>query len=421
MRFTDAHSSAATCTPSRYSILTGEYAWRKKGTNILPGDAGLIIEPGRMTVPSMLKQAGYATGAVGKWHLGLGRGDVDWNGDIKPGPMEIGFDYNFILPATADRVPCVFVEDHRVVGLDPKDPIKVSYKGPLDDAPTGRDHPELLKMKLSHGHDQTIVNGISRIGFMSGGMKARWVDEEMADTLTHKAVAFIEQHKDAPFFLYFATHDIHVPHAPNARFANKSECGIRGDTIEQLDDAAGQILATLDRLNLTENTLVIFASDNGPVVDDGYADGSVENLNGHQPGGPLRGGKYTSWEGGTRLPFITYWKGHIKPGVSKALICQIDFLASFAALTGQDLSTDAGPDSFNVLPALLGESATGRESLVEQGGPLALRKAPGSFSRTARKAAAERAERENGAPPQLYNLDDDIGEANNVAADIPTW
>ena len=242
VRFTNAHSASATCTPSRYALLTGEYAWRRKGTGVLPGNARLIIEPGRTTLASLMKRAGYTTGVVGKWHLGLGAADLDWNGEIRPGPLEIGFDYCFLIPATGDRVPCVFVENHRVVGLDPKDPIQVSYEKPVGDEPTGKDHPELLKMHPSHGHDQTIVNGISRIGYMSGGKAARWVDEDIADTITGKAVAFIEKHKDEPFFLYFATHDIHVPRVPHPRFAGKSGLGPRGDVILEFDWSVGEIL-----------------------------------------------------------------------------------------------------------------------------------------------------------------------------------
>ena len=131
LRFTNAHASSATCTPSRYSLMTGQYAWRRKDTHILPGDAPLLIRPGQTTLPSILRQTGYRTAAVGKWHLGLGSGDVDWNGDIQPGPNDVGFDYSFILPATLDRVPCIFVENHRVVNLDPKDPIRVSYQKPF--------------------------------------------------------------------------------------------------------------------------------------------------------------------------------------------------------------------------------------------------------------------------------------------------
>ena len=303
LRFTDAHAASSTCTPSRYALLTGEYAWRRKGTSVLPGDAALIIEPRRETLPAMLKRAGLATGVVGKWHLGLGTGSIDWNGAIKPGPLEIGFDESFIMAATGDRVPCVFIRDHHVVGLDPHDPIRVSYAKPIGDEPTGAANLELLKVKPSHGHDQTIVNGISRIGFMTGGKAARWVDEDMADGFTREAVAFIERHAAAPFFLEFATHDIHVPRVPHPRFAGTSGCGVRGDVIQELDWSVGQVLDTLDRLKLADRTLVLFTSDNGPVVDDGYADGAVRDLNGHRPAGPLRGGKYSLFEGGTRVPF----------------------------------------------------------------------------------------------------------------------
>ena len=259
LRFTRAHAPSATCTPSRYALLTGEYAWRRAGTGIARGDAALIIEPGRTTLPSLLQQAGYTTGVVGKWHLGLGgEGGPDWNGDIKPGPLEIGFDEAFLIPATGDRVPTVYVENHRVVGLDPADPISVSFNEPVGDEPTGRDHSELLKMHPSHGHDRTIVNGISRIGYMSGGTAARWVDEDMADVITARAVDFIEQHQGSPFFLYFSTHDIHVPRVPHARFAGQSGLGPRGDVILQLDWCVGEILNALDRLGLADNTLVVF-------------------------------------------------------------------------------------------------------------------------------------------------------------------
>ncbi|MFI5381131.1 MAG: arylsulfatase [Tepidisphaerales bacterium] len=405
IRFTDAHATSATCTPSRYALLTGEYPWRKNGTGILPGKAALIIEPGRTTLPSMLQKAGYRTGVVGKWHLGLGGpGGPDWNADIRPGPLEIGFDYSFIMPATGDRTPCVYVENHRVVGLDPADPLQVSYGQPVGKDPTGKDHPELLKMHPSAGHDQTIVNGISRIGYMSGGKSARWVDEDMADTLTKKATGFIEQNKDEPFFLYFATHDIHVPRVPHPRFAGKTGMGPRGDVILQFDWSAGEILRTLDRLGLTENTMVILTSDNGPVVDDGYKDQAVEKLGDHKPAGPLRGGKYTIWEGGTRVPFILRWPARAKPGTSDALICLIDCLASFADLTGQKLAPGDAPDSADILPALLGESRTARTRLVEHAGMLAIRE--GLWKATSPPRAAN---------AQLFNLGEDLGEANNLA------
>jgi arylsulfatase A-like enzyme len=421
IRFTHAHSPSATCTPSRYAMLTGEYAWRKPGTGVLPGDARMIIEPGRYTLPAMLKRAGYQTGVVGKWHLGLGAGNIDWNGDIKPGPKEIGFDYSFLIPATGDRVPCVYTENGRVVGLDPKDPIQVDYTKPIGNEPTGKANPELLKMHYSHGHDMTIVNGISRIGYMTGGKSARWVDEDMADRITEKAVAYINNHKANPFFLYFSTHDIHVPRVPHKRFAGKTGMGPRGDAILSLDWSVGQLLDTLERNRLMENTLVIFSSDNGPVVDDGYKDDAVEKLGSHKPRGPLRGGKYSMYDGGTRVPFVVSWKGKVKPGESNALVSQIDLLSSLAGMTGQKLPEDAAPDSLDVLPALLGQAKQGRDHLVEHAGALSLIQGDWKAieARKGPKTNLTGNELGNSETPQLFNLADDIGEKNDLAAKHP--
>src|SRR5439155_23227355 len=232
---------------------------------------------------------------------------------------------------------------------------------------------DLLKMQPSHGHDQTIVNGISRIGYMTGGKAALWKDEEMAQVFTSKATTFIEQHTATPFFLYFAPHDPHVPRVPNPRFVGRSGLGPRGDVIVQSDWAVGEILGTLERLKLTNRTLVIFTSDNGPVVDDGYQDDAVAKLNGHRPAGPFRGGKYSNFEGGTRVPFIARWPGHVQRGVSDALISHIDLLASFVDLTGQRLAAGDGPDSRQLMSTVLGRSKAGRDHLVEQGSGLALR------------------------------------------------
>ena len=422
LRFTNAHSSAATCTPSRYSLMTGEYAWRKKGTGVLPGDARLIIQPGRTTLASMLQKAGYKTGVVGKWHLGLGEGDLDWNHDIKPGPLELGFDDSFLLPATGDRVPCVYVENHRVVNLDPNDPIKVDYTKKIGSDPTGKENPELLKYNISHGHDMTIVNGISRIGFMTGGNSARWIDEDMADVFVRKSNDFIEKNKAKPFFLYFSTHDIHVPRMPHSRFLGKSGLGRRGDAILQFDWTVGQILDTLDRLKLSENTIFILSSDNGPVVDDGYNDGAVENLNGHTPSGKLRGGKYSAFEAGTRVPFIVRWPQKIKPGISDALICQIDFLASFASLNKQKLTGNEAPDSVNIMDALLGKSKKGREYLIEQAGTLTVLQGNWKYiepSKGQKYNALTNTETGNDTQEQLYDLSKDFGEKNNLAAQNP--
>jgi arylsulfatase A-like enzyme len=422
VRFTDAHASSATCTPSRYSMLTGEYAWRKKGTGVLPGDARLIIEPGRHTLPAMLRRAGYRTGVVGKWHLGLGTGNVDWNGLIQPGPKEIGFDSSFILPATGDRVPCVYVENGRVVGLDARDPIRVDYSKPIGNEPTGKANPELLKMHPSHGHDMAIVNGVSRIGYMTGGRSALWVDEDMADTLTRKSLEFIEQNRANPFFLYFATHDIHVPRLPNARFGGKTPMGPRGDAIVELDWCVGQVLDHLDKLKLTQNTLLVFTSDNGPVIDDGYKDDAVAKLGGHRAAGQWRGGKYSNFEGGTRVPMLAQWPGRIKPGVSKAIVGQQDFLASWSRLTSQALPAEAASDSFDVLDALLGDSPKGRQQIVEHARALSLRDGDWKMIQSNPGPALSvptNTEIGSGDGPQLYDVSRDPDEHNNLAGRFP--
>ena len=418
LRFTDAHATSATCTPSRYSLLTGEYAWRRQGTGVLPGNAPLIIEPGRPTLARMLQQAGYRTGAIGKWHLGLGQRGLDWNGDIAPGPLELGFDTCFLMPATGDRVPCVYVEDHRVVGLDPRDPLRVSFAEYVGEEPTGKQHPELLRLHPSHGHDQTIINGVSRIGYAAGGRAARWVDEEMADAFVRQATNFIARQAGRPFFLYFATHDIHVPRLPHARFAGRSPMGPRGDVILEFDWCVGELLAALDRHGLARNTLVIATSDNGPVVDDGYRDGAREKLGDHRPAGPWRGGKYSIFEGGTRVPFLVRWPGRIVPGTSAALVCQIDLFASLAALTGQSLPPGAAPDSQNLLAAFLGETREGRKTLVEHAGGLALRQGAWKFIPKRPGAAIEpftNTDTGNHAGLQLYDLANDPGERENLA------
>ena len=425
MRFTRAHASSATCTPSRYSLLTGQYAWREPGTGIAPGNAALLIDTGITTLPSVFREAGYATGVVGKWHLGLGpEGGPDWNGEIKPGPLEIGFDYSFLIPATGDRVPCVFVENHRVAGLEKDDPIRVSYQEKVGDWPTGKEHPELLKMHPSHGHDQTIVNGISRIGYMTGGKAALWTDENIADTLVRQAKEFIARNQDKPFFLFFSAHDIHVPRVPHERFAGKSGLGPRGDVILQFDWAVGALMEQLDKLGLAENTLVILTSDNGPVLDDGYHDKAVELISSHKPSGYLRGGKYSAFEGGSRVPFIVRWPGKVNSGVSDALFSQLDLLASFARLTGVEIDSLAGPDSFDRLDVLLGKSKEGRSHVVEQALNGTLSLVSGDWKYIEPRKGPELMKNVNietgySMEPQLYNLEKDPGEKENLAAAHP--
>ena len=425
IRFTNAHSTSATCTPSRYALMTGEYPWRKTGTHILPGDAALIIPTNTITFPKLFKNAGYTTGIVGKWHLGLGDAvEKNWNGEIKPGPNEVGFDYCFIFPATADRVPSVFLENHYVVALDSSDHIEVSYQHKVGDEPTGKEHPELLKMKSSpgQGHDQTIVNGIGRIGYMSGGKIARWTDEEMPLTFLQKAKNFIEENKQQPFFLYYALTEPHVPRMPSTMFKGKSGLGFRGDAILQLDWAVGEILKQVKQVGIEKNTIIIFSSDNGPVLDDGYQDDAVTKLNGHTPWGPLRGGKYSAFEAGTRVPFMIRWPEKIKPKLSDALVCQVDLLASFSKLLLQKIPPGEAVDSEDMLNALLGKTSRGRQALVEQGGALAIVNNNWKYIEPNKGQSLNKLtgiETGNAAAPQLYDLSKDIGEKNNLADKYP--
>jgi len=367
-KFTSGYCSASTCTPTRYSFLTGTYAFRRPNTGIAPPNSPAVVKPGTETIASVLGTVGYKSAVIGKWHLGLGGPEgPDWNGELKPGPGEIGFDYNFLLPTTNDRVPQVYVENHRVLNLDPNDPLWVGNEKPSPDHPTGITHRDTLKMDWSHGHNSTIHNGISRIGFYTGGHAARFRDEDLADEWVKQSNKWIEAHKDGPFFLFFSSHDLHVPRIPHERFQGVTSLGYRGDSIVQLDWCVGELMKTLDRLGIAEDTLVVFCSDNGPVMDDGYVDLALENLGDHRAAGPFTGGKYSIFEGGTRTPFITRWKGTIKPGVSDEVVCTIDLFASLAALTGAELPDDAALDSMNVLDALLGKrGAEGRDHLVQQ-------------------------------------------------------
>lgn len=370
IRFTNAHSVAATSTPSRYSLLTGEYAWRRQGTDIATGDAAMVIRPEQYTMADMFKHSGYATAAVGKWHLGLGdkTGAQDWNAPLPAALGDLGFDYHYILAATGDRVPCVYIENGMVANYDPSAPIEVSYRKNFPGEPTGKDNPELLyNLKPSDGHDMSIVNGISRIGYMKGGGKALWKDENIADSITSHALDFIRKHQDEPFFLYFATNDVHVPRFPHERFRGKNPMGLRGEAILQFDWSVGQILDELDRLGLADNTLIILSSDNGPVVDDGYADRSVELLGDHTPEGPWRGNKYSAFEGGTAIPAIVRWPKEVSAGQqSDALVSQVDWLASLGKLIDARIPKGSAPDSRDYLDCLLGKDKVGRPYVVEE-------------------------------------------------------
>ncbi len=427
LQFTQGYCSASTCTPTRFSFLTGKYAFRQPGAGIAPPNATALVKPGTETIASILKKAGYSTSVIGKWHLGLGADPApDWNNAIKPGPLEIGFDYCFLLPTTNDRVPSVYVENHHVLNLDPKDPLWVGSKKPSPDHPVGKD-PEVrknLKMDWSHGHNQTVHNGIGRIGFYTGGESARWRDEDLADQWVKQSNKWIEKQKDNPFFLFFSSHDIHVPRMPHERFQGKTTLGYRGDAIVQLDWCVGELQKTIERLGLTEDTMFVFCSDNGPVLDDGYQDGAITKLGKHKPSGVYRGGKYSIYEGGTRTPFITTWQGTIKPGLSEQMVCTIDLATSVAKITGQKIAESAFPDSFDVADALLGkENAKGRDHLLQQpnrGPTLALRIGDWKVLSYANSKPQKHLTYQKAAGKyELYDLSNDPAEKNNLAKQNP--
>lgn len=426
IRFLSGYCTAATCTPSRYSLLTGEYAFRNESAKILPGNAPLIIDPKRPTLASFLRDHGYATALVGKWHLGLGSTDraLDWNGLIKPGPKEVGFDYSFNMAATADRVPSVYIENGRIVNLDPADPVQVDYQQKVGNEPTGISHPHLLKVQADEQHSGTIVNGVSRIGFMTGGKSARFKDEDMADMYLTKAIEFIGRNKSKPFFLYYAPNENHVPRVVHPRFQGSTSLGPRGDALATFDWCVGRLVEALKANGQYNDTLIVVSSDNGPVLFDGYWEAAIEKQGDHQAAGPWRGGKYSRWEGGTRMAFIVSWPGRVKPGISDALVSQVDLFASMAALIGKSMPAKASSDGENVLPALLGDSLQGRAYVIQEAlTQLAVRQGnwkyipPGSI--TERDGIGQWTKTEVDEPGLLFHLTEDPGESRNVAALYP--
>ncbi|MCC5929186.1 MAG: arylsulfatase [Cyclobacteriaceae bacterium] len=419
VKFIDGHSPAATCTPSRYSLLTGRYAFRKD-VAVLPGDAPLLISTERPTLAGMLKKYGYQTAVVGKWHLGLGDGNVDWNGKVSPGPLEIGFDYSYLIPSTGDRVPSVMLENHHVVGLDHEDPIKIDYRNKVGNDPTGIENPELLRFPADEFHGKTIINGVSRIGYMAGGHSARYKDETIHYQMLQKARAFIDQNKEQPFFLYFAFHDIHVPRLPDYRFAGSTNMGVRGDVIVQMDYISGELIDHLEKRGLSENTIIIFSSDNGAVLDDGYSDGAVELLGDHTPSGPFRGYKYSAHEGGTRVPMIVYWPGKIEAKESNALVTHTDLYASIAELIGHELTEGEAPDSYAMWDTFAGNSDSGRDFLLQESVTLSLRHGNYKYIHPTAKTARwiwneKKIESGISTEPQLFDLSKDIEERVNIA------
>jgi arylsulfatase A-like enzyme len=425
-RFENSHASAAVCTPTRYSLITGQYSWRQSGEGlnkgVSSGDSPLLIPTTMTTAPGLLKQAGYRTALIGKWHLGFGETKPDYNKELRPGPLEIGFDEFFGIPATNDRMPIAFVRDHRVVGRDPADPISISYN-----------EAEAKSQGLS-----AWAAGRNRIGWAKGGKSAWWKDTEISDTLTRECVQFIERNSRAerdsltksarragagapgneqPFFLLFTPHNVHAPAIPGPRFAGTSGLGNRADMLQELDASIGELLQTLDRLGLAKDTLVIYSSDNGAYVND---------EKGHRPTGPFRGKKSQLWEGGTRVPFIVRWPARIQPGVSQDIASTIDVPATVCAAAGITLPKDALPDSFNLLPAMLGEKdAPKRDHLIlmSGNGDLAIRDAQWKYIPDLAVAdgwyAAKKKNANTPNKPALFDLSKDPGETTNLFSDKP--
>lgn len=426
VKFLDGYSTSAVCTPARYSLLTGEYPFRSSKTFILPGDAACIIPKDTKTLPKVFKEAGYKTAIVGKWHLGLGEGKIDWNKEIEYTPNDVGFDYSYIFPATNDRVPCVYVENNKVVNLEENDPIEVAYTAdcPFSNIDTSTKNPEKLRMVHSHGHDQSIVNGVGRIGYMQGGEKATWRDEDLAENFLGKVKDFICTNKEKPFFLYYSLHQPHVPRLPNEKFKGASKLGVRGDVILELDWCVGEMVAHLESLQLLEDTIIIFSSDNGPVLDDGYKDDAWDLNGAHLPAGPLRGGKYSKFEGGARIPLIISWKSHIASQNSPALLSQVDFLSSFANMLQVPLADSDAVDSENMIDAMLGKSQTSRKEILADSANKGTFLRQGKWTYLLPSTGPSinlhtNTELGNSLDHQLYNMTFDVGQRKNLASDYP--
>lgn len=352
-KFTDAHSPHPVCTPTRYSLMTGRYSWRTwaRTANVWSTDP-MLIDEDQYTLPKLLGDAGYHTALIGKWHLSYGRPGapgwddlkgIDYNGKIAPGPLEAGFDYYFGVPHVGQQ-PHVFIENHHVVGLTPESPLELV----MDDRWLHR--PSYLER---HGYPPRH--------HFEGGEGAKYRQEDVAIKLTEKAVDWLSQaaeNKETPFFLYFAHRNVHGPLAPHERFLGKSEIGVYGDFLLELDWSAGQILDALDSLGLAEDTLVFFSSDNG-AVQRGHQPTVYVDHNGHMANGPLRGQKTESLEGGHRVPLLARWPGRIPAGsTTDSLVALTDMMATLAELTSSELPNDAGPDSLSFLGALLDQEPT---------------------------------------------------------------
>lgn len=398
VRFTDANTPSSVCSPTRYALLTGRYCWRTAAKDgVLSITAPLHIETDRLTIASLLKGAGYNTAAVGKWHLGYGsKAQTDYTAALTPGPLQLGFDYHYGVPQNHGDATGVFVENERVDGL------RSSKTVPAGISPYGRPY---LGIDAPQRRDETVM-----------------------DALTARAAGWLRKQSPArPFFLYFTPVAVHRPVTPSAAARGTSAAGPYGDWIHDLDSSVGRVLQALDENNLSRNTLVIFSSDNGGVLQ---ATGEEPEAKAYQAGlrvnGEWRGRKHSIYEGGFRVPFLARWPGRIRPGTTNsATINLVDMLATIAAIAGRPLpsAVSGAEDSYNVLPALLGEKVRRplRDSMILHSvdGVFAIREGPWKYIEG--KASARRVpnERTVELTPQLFNLDSDPKEAQDLLASRP--
>ena len=344
-RFTDAHSSSAVCTPSRYGLLTGEYPFRANGGKGIWGPAPiqspLLIDTETVTVADVFKSKGYDTAVFGKWHLGFKEGKNDWQEPLSPGPQDLGFDYYFGMPVVNSAPPYVYVENTGVVGGDPDDPLVHLGRNAQGKAtPITPIPPEAAQRSANQ---------------FKGAVEAhkQFNDFEVGTKLTEKATEWIESREGKPFFLYFATTNVHHPFTPAEQFQGKSECGPYGDFTQELDWIVGEVRKSLEKAGVADNTLIIFTSDNGGMFNFG---GRAAAAKGHKINGDLLGSKFGIWEGGHRVPFIAWWPGKIEEGtVSDQMLLNVDLKATFAEVIGRELSADEKKDSISMLPALTGD------------------------------------------------------------------
>ena len=420
-RFTDAHSPASVCTPTRYNLLTGRYAWRTwNSSGTVWANDPMLIDPDRFTLADLMKGQGYRTACLGKWHLGFGSPEMpgwddvlgpDYNGPLRPGPLDVGFDYFWGVPHVG-QLPHVIIENDRIVGLDPDDPIRM-----LPDKRPGFEKNYLERPRL----------GLAAALGVSGGKAARYEHEDLALMLTKRSVDWIrDQSAEQPFFLYYAHRNIHGPLRPNSRFRGKSDIGVYGDFLLELDWSVGELLDVLDETGLAKNTLILFASDNGAIQTYRERIDSAE-IKGHKINGPLRGQKTDAYEGGCRVPLLARWPGKIAPGAeSDALVALTDLLATFADYFEVPLPENAGEDSFSFLGALLGQEPRQvvRDALVSDSflATMAIRRGDWKLilgQSGGGVATHELAVDPNQPPGQLYHLGQDIGESTNLYDEHP--